>query len=98
MQVTISGHHIELTQAIKDHTEEKCSKLHRHFNEVDRMNVILSVDKNQQKAEGKLHFLGQDFFADAYTDDLYKSIDAMVDKLDKQLNKQRQKVKKARPV
>jgi len=98
MQVNISGHHVELTQALKDYTTEKLAKIDRHFQEVSRINVILSVEKHFQKAEANLHFLGMDFSAEDLNEDLYRSVDNVVDKLDKQLNKHREKIKKVRPV
>lgn len=98
MQVNITGHHIDLTEAIKSHTQDKLQKLDRHFPDVDQISVILSLEKKLQKAEAKLRFKGQEFFAEALSEDLYHSVDNLVDKLDKQLLKHRDKLKQNRAV
>lgn len=96
MNVTMSGHHVELTQALKDFTHEKLSKIERHAQDITTVHVILSVDKNIQKAEAKLHYKGIDIFADANSEDLYAAIDGLIDKLDRQILKHKQKVQKKR--
>lgn len=96
MDVTMSGHHVELTQALKDFTHEKLSKLERHAQGITTAHVILSVEKNEQKAEAKLHYKGTDIFADVTSSDLYVAIDGLVDKLDRQILKHKQKVQKKR--
>ena len=96
MQVNITGHHIDVTHAIKSHTEEKLQKLDRHFPDVDNISVILSLEKKLQKAEAKLRFKGHEFFAEALSEDLYHSVEHLVEKLDKQLIKHRDKLKQNR--
>ena len=96
MDVTMSGHHLELTQPIKTFTHEKFSKLERHAEDISSAHVILSVDKNIQKAEAKLHYKGTDIFADATASDLYVAIDSMTDKLDRQILKHKAKSTKKR--
>jgi putative sigma-54 modulation protein len=91
MQVIISGHHLEITDALKAHTEDKFSKLARHFDKVTDVHVILSVEKLVQKAEATLHFAGTKFFAEDHQEDMYVSIDHLVDKLDRQILKHKEK-------
>ncbi len=96
MDVTMSGHHVELTKPLKDFTNEKLAKLERHAEGITTAHVILSVDKNNQKAEATLHYKNLDIFADAVSDDLYAAIDQLIDKLDRQILKHKQKVQKKR--
>lgn len=96
MDVTMSGHHVELTQAIKDFTHDKLAKLERHAQGIESAQVIFSVDKNNQKAEAKLHYKGTDLFANDVNSDLYTAIDGLIDKLDRQILKHKQKVQKKR--
>jgi putative sigma-54 modulation protein len=91
MQVIISGHHLEITDALKAHTEDKFSKLARHFDKVTDVHVILSVEKLVQKAEATLHFAGTKFFAEDHQEDMYVAIDHLVDKLDRQILKHKEK-------
>ncbi len=92
MQLTISGHHIELTESIKNYVESKLSKLDKHHNQITSTNVILSVEKLRQKAEASVHVNGKDVFANSESDDLYAAIDALTDKLDRQLLKHKEKI------
>lgn len=93
MQINISGHHIELTDAIKDYVSSKFDKLERHHDRITSTNVILSVDKLRQKAEASIHVSGKDFFADCESEDLYAAIDSLADKLDRQLIKHKEKLR-----
>jgi putative sigma-54 modulation protein len=67
-------------------------KLERHFDKVSNSHVILSVEKNVQKAEATVHMSGHDIFADAHEADMYASIDALVAKLDRQVKKHKEKI------
>ena len=96
MNVTMSGHHVELTQPIKDFTNEKLNKLERHAEGITSAHVILSIDNKVQKAEAKLHYKNTDIFADSTSADLYAAIDGLVDKLDRQILKHKEKVQRKR--
>lgn len=96
MQVTISGHHVEVTDAIRNHIESKLERLSHHNDLITTINVTVSVEKQAQKAEAKIHVNGKDIFADAEADDLYAAIDAMTDKLDRQLIKHKEKLRSHR--
>ena len=91
MQLTISGHHLDVTEALREYVTTKISRLERHHDRITNTHVILSVDKLQQKAEARLHISGADLFADSASQDLYAAIDLLADKLDRQLIKHKEK-------
>ena len=92
MQLSISGHHIDVTDALKDYVTGKLTKLERHYDHITNVHVVLSVDKLVQRAEATLHISGAELFADANSQDLYAAIDALADKLDRQVIKHKEKV------
>ena len=92
MNLQISGHHLEITPAIHDYVTGKLERVTRHFDNVIDVNVILSVDKLKQKAEVTVHVPGKDMHVEESGDDLYAAIDTMFDKLDRQVQKYKQKV------
>lgn len=96
MQVTVSGHHVEVTDSMRAYVEEKLERLARHFDHVTNVQVILSVEKLNQKAEANLHLAGSDLHAEAVNEDMYAAIDALADKLDRQVLKQKEKMKSHR--
>ena len=91
MQMTISGHHLDLTDPIREYVTTKLSKLERHYEQITSTSVILTVDKLQQKAEATVNVSGAELFANAEHADLYAAIDALTDKLDRQLIKHKEK-------
>ncbi len=93
MQLQLTGHHIDITEAMRNHVQEKLQKLTRHFDQVIDCQVILTVERNEKKAEATLHVNGKHLHAEATGDDMYGAIDAMVDKLDRQLIKHKEKLK-----
>lgn len=92
MQINLTGHHVDITDSLRNYVNEKMGKLERHFDKVSNTHVILSVDKNEQKAEATVHMSGNDIFAEAREADMYASIDAMVAKLDRQVKKHKEKI------
>ncbi|MDT8424884.1 MAG: ribosome-associated translation inhibitor RaiA [Methyloprofundus sp.] len=96
MQVSITGHHVEVTEAMKQHVEEKIGKLKRHFDNVTDVHVILTVEKLEQKAEATVQISGATLFADDVQDNMYTAIDNMVDKLDRQIIKHKEKTQARR--
>jgi putative sigma-54 modulation protein len=92
MQINVSGHHVDVTDSLRSYVVTKLDKLERHFDKITHMNVILSVDKQRQKAESTVHISGGEVYADAESDDLYAAIDKLTDKLDRQLIKQKEKI------
>jgi putative sigma-54 modulation protein len=93
MQINLTGHHIEITDSLRNYVNEKMEKLERHFDKVSNTHVILTVENLRHKAEATVHMSGNDIFADAVEDDMYASIDALVDKLDRQVKKHKEKLK-----
>ena len=92
MQLHISGHHLDITSAIKQHTNEKLSKIKHHFDNVMNVNMILEVQKDVQKAEATIHLSGADLFAKAQSTDMYVSIDQLINKLDSQILRHKEKL------
>ncbi len=92
MQLNVTGHHVEMTDSLHNYVESKMEKLERHFDHVTNVHVILSVEKQRQKAEAKFHISGAELFAEAVNEDMYASIDALVDKLDRQIKKHKEKI------
>lgn len=91
MNLNITGHHVEVTPAIRDYVSGKLDKVIRHFDNVTSVNVILTVEKLNQKAEVTVHVRGKDIHVETTDADLYAAIDAMTDKLDRQVIKYKQK-------
>jgi putative sigma-54 modulation protein len=91
MNLTISGHHLEVTPAMREYVEAKLERITRHFDHVIDMNVIVSVEKLQQKIEVTIHVRGKDIHAEAAQTDMYAAIDLVADKLDRQVLKHKEK-------
>lgn len=91
MQLTLSGHHVDITQALKDYVNSKFERLERHFDQVGSVHVTLTVEKPGQKAEATVHVSGGNLHADAVEDDMYAAIDGLIDKLDRQVIKFKEK-------
>lgn len=95
MQINITGNHIDVTDPIKDYVHSKFQKIERHFQMINNVHVILSVDKKfQQKAEATLHVPQAEIQASSESEDLYAAIDLLIDKLDRQVLKHKEKMKK----
>ncbi|EKE85379.1 ribosome hibernation promoting factor [Idiomarina xiamenensis] len=94
MQINLSGHHIDITEPLRDYVDTKFAKLERHFDHISNVHVILNVEKNTQKAEATLHVSGGEIFANAEHDDMYAAIDGLIDKLDRQIIKHKEKMKR----
>jgi putative sigma-54 modulation protein len=92
MQLSVSGHHIDVTDALRTYVTGKFDRLERHYDHITNVHVVLSVEKLIHKAEATVHTSGADIFADATSDDLYAAIDALIDKLDRQIVKHKEKV------
>jgi putative sigma-54 modulation protein len=91
MQLTITGHHIEVTDSLRSHVTEKFSRLARHFDKVMEVHVVLEVNKLEQKAEATVHVNGANLFAEDTQADMYAAIDNLIDKLDRQVLKHKEK-------
>jgi putative sigma-54 modulation protein len=97
MNLTISGHHVEVTPAIREYIRGKLERVWRHFDQVIDIAVILTVDtvsakENRQKAEINLRLSGKALYAESLAHDLYAAIDSLIDKLDRQVMKHKTKI------
>ena len=92
MNLQGSGHHLEITTALRDYFTGKLERITRHFDNVIDVNVILSVDKLNQKAEVTVHLAGKDVYVESVDEDLYAAVDGLVDKLERQVQKYKQKL------
>jgi len=91
MQIQLTGHHVEITPALRQHVTEKMERLARHFDHVSNVHVVLSVEKLRQKAEATINLSRGTVFAEAEAEDMYAAIDVLIDKLDRQVKKQKEK-------
>lgn len=91
MQINLTGHHVDITDPLRGYVDTKFDRLERHFDEVIKVHVILSVEKLRQKAEATIHVNGANVFADAVHEDMYAAIDGLIDKLDRQVLKYKEK-------
>ena len=91
MNVNITGHHLEVTPAIRDYVSSKLDRITRHFDHVIDVNVILTVEKLKQKIEANVHMRGKDIFVQSEDGDMYAAIDSLADKLDRQILKHKEK-------
>ena len=96
MQISLTGHHVDLTDSLRAYVDQKFERLERHFDHVTNVHVILSVEKLAQKAEANMHVSGAEIYADSTHEDMYAALDSLVDKLDRQLIKHKEKMKNHR--
>lgn len=92
MQINLTGHHIEITPALREYVNSKLSRLERHFEHLTDIHCILTVEKLRHRAEATVNLKGATLFANATEEDMYKSIDMMLDKLDRQVRRHKEKV------
>ena len=92
MKINLTGHHVELTDPLREYVNSKMDRLERHFDHVTDTHVVLSVEKLRHKAEATLHITGGKIFADAEQENMYAAIDSLVDKLDRQVKKHKEKL------
>lgn len=91
MQITITGHQLEITDAMREYVNNKFSRLERHFDKITSIRVTMSVEKINQKVDATILIAGGDVNANAEHEDMYAAIDLLVDKLDRQLLKHKEK-------
>jgi putative sigma-54 modulation protein len=92
MQLSVTGHHIEVTPALRAYVDKKLTRTVRHFGEVIDAHFVLTVDKLQHIAEGTLHVSGETLHAVATEGDMYAAIDALADKLERRVRKHKEKI------
>ena len=93
MQFNLSGHHVDISEALKNYVESKFIRLQRHFDQITSSDVVLIVENSTQKSEAKVHVAGAEIFAAAESENMYAAIDLMTDKLDRQLIKFKEKTR-----
>ena len=96
MNLNLTGHQLPITPAIREYVAAKLERITHHFDNVIDVNVIMSVEKLRQKVEATVHVRGKDIFCESSADDMYAAIDGLVDKLDRQIVKHKEKLKSAR--
>jgi putative sigma-54 modulation protein len=92
MNLQLTGRHLEITPAMREYATGKFGKIKRHFDNVIDVKIILSVEKLMQKAEATVHISGKDVFVECENENLYAAIDSLVDKLDRQVLKHKEKI------
>ncbi|MCB5190169.1 ribosome-associated translation inhibitor RaiA [Methylobacillus arboreus] len=92
MNLHLTGHHLEVTPALREYVQSKLARLSNHFDHVIDLKVTLSVEKLVQKAEATLHVPGNDLHAESGAESMYSAIDTLADKLDRQVLKHKEKV------
>ncbi|HXF66576.1 MAG TPA: ribosome-associated translation inhibitor RaiA [Burkholderiales bacterium] len=91
MNLHLTGHHLEITPAIRRYVSSKLQRITHHFDHVIDVNVILSVEKLQRKIEASVHVRGKDIFCQNADADMYAAIDGLIDKLDRAVIKHKEK-------
>ncbi|MCH7898136.1 MAG: ribosome-associated translation inhibitor RaiA [Proteobacteria bacterium] len=92
MQLSVSGHHVDITDSLRGYVESKIERLERHFDLVSDVHCILTVEKLRHKAEAKVSVNGGTIFAETTEEDMYAAIDGLVDKLDRQVRRHKEKM------
>jgi putative sigma-54 modulation protein len=93
MQINITGHHTEVTPALRAYVTEKLQRIYRHFDHVISTDVILRVENSHMLAEAKVVAAGKSLFAQQTDADMYAAIDGLVDKIDKQVRRYKDRVR-----
>lgn len=93
MNLNISGHHVDITEALHAYVASKMARVERHFDHVIDAEVVLEVEKLRHKAEVTMQVRGATLHAESTKEDMYAAIDCMIDKLDRQTLRHKEKVK-----
>ena len=91
MNLHLTGHHLEITPAIRDYVSSKLQRITHHFDHVIDVNVVLTVEKLQRRIEASVHVRGRDIFCESADANMYAAIDGLVDKLDRTIIKHKEK-------
>ncbi|MDP2430510.1 MAG: ribosome-associated translation inhibitor RaiA [Pseudomonadota bacterium] len=91
MNLTITGHHLDVTPAIRGYVQDKMDRATRHFDQIIDVTIILSVEKLEHKAEANVHVPGKDIYVESIDADMYAALDSLADKLDRQILKHKEK-------
>ena len=93
MNLQLTGHHLDITPAIRAYVIAKLDRINRHFDHVIDVSVVLGVDKLSHKVEATVHVRGKDMHAECIDADMYAAIDGLADKLDRQVLKYKEQIK-----
>jgi putative sigma-54 modulation protein len=85
MNLQLTGHHVDITPSIREYVIAKLERINRHFDHVIEVNVVMTVEKLDQRIEANVHLSGKDIHVQAHDNDMYAAIDGLVDKLDRQV-------------
>src|ERR1700726_853599 len=91
MQLSVTGHPVEVTPSLRGYVEKKLERIGRHFDQVIDVHCVLTVEKLRQQAEATLPVSGSAINADATEEDMYAAIDLLADKLDRCIKKHKEK-------
>jgi putative sigma-54 modulation protein len=91
MNLNLTGHHLEITPAIRDYVSSKLQRITHHFDHVIDVNVVLTVEKLQRRIEASVHVRGKEIFCESADADMYAAIDGLMDKLDRTIIKHKEK-------
>jgi putative sigma-54 modulation protein len=97
MNLHLTGHHVEITPAIREYVTAKLARINRHFDHVIDVNVIMTVEKLDQKIEANVHLSGKDIHVQVNNADMYAAIDGLMDKLDRQVLKHKERFQPRHP-
>ncbi|MBM3393358.1 MAG: ribosome-associated translation inhibitor RaiA [Betaproteobacteria bacterium] len=97
MNLQLTGHQIEITPALREYVTSKLERIKRHFDHMMDVNVVMSVSKLIQKVEANVHVRGRDIRVESTNEDMYAAIDGLVDKLDRQIIRHKEKLTDHRP-
>jgi len=97
MNLHLTGHHVEITPAIREYVTSKLARINRHFDHVIDVNVIMTVEKLDRKIEANVHLSGKDIHVQANDADMYAAIDGLIDKLDRQVLRHKERFQPRHP-
>lgn len=92
MQINLDGHHVEITPPLREYVTNKMAKIGKHLDKITDVHIVLTIEKLNHKAEGSIQVAGGNLHADAVDEDMYAAIDALVDKLDRQAIRHKEKL------
>lgn len=91
MNLQITGLHIEVTEALRKHINEKLARISRHSDNIISVNITLSTEKVEHKAAAQVHLAGKDLHVESVESDMYAAIDVLMDKLDRAVLQHKEK-------
>ena len=92
MDVTVAGHHVDVTESLREYVELKMARLERHSDQMTDIHCILTVEKLEHRAEATIHLSGGTIHADSVEENMYAAVDTLIDKLDRQVIKHKEKL------